>query len=92
MNTASLPKRSLTTFYQDAFAILGESDIPFLIGGAFAQSRYTSCDRDTKDLDIVLRRADVERMLKVFNEAGYRRRCRFPTGSRRFTATATIST
>ena len=71
MNTASLPKRSLTTFYQDAFAILSESDIPFLIGGAFAQSRYTSWDRDTKDLDIVLRRVDVERMLKVFNEAGY---------------------
>ena len=78
MNTASLPKRSLTTFYQDAFAILAESDIPFLIGGAFAQSRYTSCDRDTKDLDIVLRRADVERMLRVFNAAGYKAEVPFP--------------
>jgi hypothetical protein len=78
MNTASLPKRSLTTFYQDAFAILDEADISFLIGGAFAQSRYTSRDRDTKDLDIVLRRADVERVLTAFNEAGYRAEITYP--------------
>jgi hypothetical protein len=78
MNTATLPKRSLATFYQDAFAILAEADVPFLIGGAFAQSRYTSRDRDTKDLDIVLRRADVERMLRAFADAGYRAEIPFP--------------
>jgi hypothetical protein len=78
MNTADLPKRSLATFYQDAFAILGESDISFLIGGAFAQSRYTSRDRDTKDLDIVLRRADVARLLQAFDEAGYHADVPFP--------------
>ena len=78
MNTADLPKRSLATFYQDAFAILAEADIAFLIGGAFAQSRYTSRDRDTKDLDIVLRRADVDRMLKAFGEADYQTEIAFP--------------
>jgi hypothetical protein len=78
MNTASLPKRSLATFYQDAFAILSEADVPFLIGGAFAQSRYTGRDRDTKDLDIVVRRADVERMLRAFADAGYRAEIPFP--------------
>jgi hypothetical protein len=78
MNTASLPKRSLATFYQDAFAILNEADISFLIGGAFAQSRHTGRDRDTKDLDIVLRRADVVRMLRAFDEAGYRAEVPYP--------------
>jgi hypothetical protein len=71
VNTASLPKRSLATFYQDAFAILEEAQIQFLIGGAFAQSRHTQRDRDTKDLDIILRRDDVPRMLVAFEHAGY---------------------
>jgi len=78
VNTASLPVRSLATFYQDAFAILEEADIPFLIGGAFAQSRHTSRDRDTKDLDIILRREDVPRMLAAFEQAAYRADVPFP--------------
>lgn len=78
MNTASLPKRSLATFYQDAFAILEEASIPFLIGGAFAQSRYTQRDRDTKDLDIILRRDDVVRMIAAFEHAGYEASVPFP--------------
>ena len=78
MNTASLPKRSLATFYQDAFAILEEANIPFLIGGAFAQSRHTQRDRDTKDLDIILRREDVIRMLAAFEHAGYQASVPYP--------------
>ena len=78
MNTASLPVRSLATFYQDAFAILEEAHIPFLIGGAFAQSRHTSRDRDTKDLDIILRREDVPRLLAAFEHAGYHADVPFP--------------
>jgi hypothetical protein len=78
VNTASLPKRSLATFYQDAFAILEEANIPFLIGGAFAQSRHTQRDRDTKDLDIILRREDVIRMLAAFEHAGYQASVPFP--------------
>jgi hypothetical protein len=78
VNTASLPVRSLATFYQDAFAILEEADIPFLIGGAFAQSRHTSRDRDTKDLDIILRREDVPRLLAAFEHAGYHADVPFP--------------
>jgi hypothetical protein len=78
MNTANLPRRSLTNFYQDAFSLLDEARIPFLIGGAFAQSRYTGRDRDTKDLDIILRRADIRRALDVFADAGYRVELAFP--------------
>jgi len=78
VNTASLPKRSLATFYQDAFAILEEAQIQFLIGGAFAQSRHTQRDRDTKDLDIILRRDDVPRMLVAFEHAGYQADVPYP--------------
>ena len=78
MNTATLPKRSLTTFYQDAFEILNAADVPFLVGGGFAQSRHTGRDRETKDLDIVLRRVDVERMLRAFDDAGYRAEIPYP--------------
>jgi hypothetical protein len=78
VNTANLPKRSLITFYQDCFAILDEADVPFLIGGAFAQSRHTERDRDTKDLDIILRREDVARMLAAFEHAGYQASVPYP--------------
>jgi hypothetical protein len=78
VNTASLPVRSLATFYQDAFAILEEANIKFLIGGAFAQSRHTQRDRDTKDLDIILRREDVPRMLAAFEHAGYQADVPYP--------------
>jgi hypothetical protein len=78
VNTASLPKRSLATFYQDCFAILEEADIRFLIGGAFAQSRHTQRDRDTKDLDIILKRDDVVRLLAAFEHAGYQASVPFP--------------
>jgi hypothetical protein len=78
VNTASLPKRSHATFYQDCFAILEEAGIPFLIGGAFAQSRHTQRDRDTKDLDIILRRDDVPRMLAAFEHAGYQASIPYP--------------
>jgi hypothetical protein len=78
VNTASLPKRSLVTFYQDCFAILEEAGIRFLIGGAFAQSRHTQRNRDTKDLDIILRREDIVRMLAAFEHAGYQASVPYP--------------
>jgi hypothetical protein len=77
VNTASL-KRSHATFYQDAFAILEEANVPFLIGGAFAQSRHTQRDRDTKDLDIIVRREDVVHMLAAFEHAGYQASVPYP--------------
>jgi hypothetical protein len=57
-------------FYVDALELL-EAEVPFLIGGAFAHSRYTGRERDTKDLDIVLRREDVARALTTFSQSGY---------------------
>jgi hypothetical protein len=68
----------LLAFYLDALGLLETTSVPFLIGGAFAHSRYTGRDRDTKDLDVMLRREDVERTLAAFSDAGYQVDVPFP--------------
>jgi hypothetical protein len=73
VNTGHVPEPGDpgATFYVEALSLLNRAGVPFLIGGAFAHSRYTRRDRDTKDLDIVLRREDVRRGLAAFARAGY---------------------
>jgi hypothetical protein len=68
----------LLAFYIDALALLETADVPFLVGGAFAHSRYTGRDRDTKDLDVMLQREDVDRTLAAFCDAGYHVDMPFP--------------
>ena len=54
------------------------ADIPFLVGGAFAYSRYSGIHRGTKDLDVFLRPEDVPRTLALFERSGYRSELTFP--------------
>jgi hypothetical protein len=58
-------------FYSDALEILTRSGIPFLVGGAFALHPYAGLVRDTKDFDTFVRPRDRDRVLRVFEEAGY---------------------
>jgi hypothetical protein len=67
-----------SAFYADALALLEAAAIPFLIGGAFAYSRYSQLHRETKDLDLFLRPSDVPRTLALFDGAGYRTDLAFP--------------
>ena len=62
-------------FYADALDLLAASDIPFLVGGTFAFARYTEIHRETKDLDIFVRRSDCTRTLRVFDD------CWIPNGA-----------
>jgi hypothetical protein len=79
MNTASVPvQRELPEFYFDALNLLETANVPFLIGGAFAQSRYTKRYRETKDLDLIIRRADVPAAMAACEQAGYRTELTFP--------------
>jgi hypothetical protein len=66
------------TFYRDALALMVDSPIPVLVGGAFALQRYTGLARDTKDIDIFVRPADVPRTLRTFERAGYVTEVPFP--------------
>lgn len=58
-------------FYCHALGILQRSQVPFLIGGAYAFERHTGIARQTKDLDIFARPDDFPRILDTFAQAGY---------------------
>ena len=76
-------------FYIDALRKLQATNIPFLVGGAFAFSHYSHVPRDTKDIDIFVKPDDCPRVLAAFAEFGYQTERRFRTGWGRFTAAAT---
>ena len=65
-------------FYRDALALMVASEIPFLVGGAFALQRYTGLARDTKDIDIFVKPADVKRTLAMFERAGFTTELPYP--------------
>jgi hypothetical protein len=73
-----VPGDPRASFYIDALRLLETSAVPFVVGGAFAHSRYTGRDRETKDLDVMLRPEDVPRALAAFTDAGYYVEVPFP--------------
>lgn len=64
--------------YRAALLALQAANIEFLLGGAFALTAYTGLGRWTKDLDLVVRRADLPRTLHVLTEAGFDTTIPFP--------------
>lgn len=65
-------------FYRHLLETLNASRLPFLVGGAFAFACFTGIERDTKDLDLFIRRGDVERLADVLQAAGYATELTFP--------------
>ena len=61
----------LYTFYSQALAALRESNVPFLIGGAYALQHYTGATCPTKDLDLFVFPRDRHRALGVLQALGY---------------------
>ena len=59
-------------FYRHALDIMDGSGIPYCVAGAYALAAHAGIVRHTKDLDIFLKREDVGRAMRVFEEAGYR--------------------
>jgi hypothetical protein len=64
--------------YVRALQTLRRAGVEFLIGGAHALAPYTGILRDTKDLDVSLRRRDSERALAVLADAGFTTELTFP--------------
>jgi hypothetical protein len=56
----------------DALAALGEAEVPFTVAGAYAFFEYTGIFRDTKDLDVFLRRRDLDAAFAALERAGFR--------------------
>lgn len=59
-------------FYCTALGAIQQSQVPFLVGGAYALARHTGIVRHTKDVDIFTRPEDCERILQALSTAGYR--------------------
>jgi hypothetical protein len=64
--------------YVKALEVLGRADVDFLIGGAQALAQYTGVVRDTKDLDVFVRRDECEAALAALGEAGFATERTFP--------------
>jgi hypothetical protein len=59
-------------FYRQVLRILNHTCVPFLMGGGFAFEFYTRLGRSMKDMDILVRRCDLEKVFAVLDEAGFR--------------------
>jgi hypothetical protein len=59
-------------FYRQVIGVLNRSSVPFLLGGGFAFEFYTHLGRSIKDMDIFIRRDDMEKTFEVLNQAGLR--------------------
>jgi hypothetical protein len=55
-----------------ALAILQDEGLDPMVGGAYALRVHTGIRRDTKDLDLFIRKDAVERAIEVLDRAGYR--------------------
>lgn len=55
-----------------AIEALNRAGVPFLVGGAYAFAAYTGIYRDTKDLDVFLRKRDALPALEVLANEGWR--------------------
>ena len=66
------------TFYRRTLHVLSDAGVPFLVGGSHAFLEYTGIVRTTKDFDLFLRRADMERAMEALRAAGYRTELTFP--------------
>ena len=65
-------------FYADTLRTLSSARIPFLLGGAYAFHHYTGIERHTKDLDVFVRRTDLDAALAALARAGLRTSVTFP--------------
>jgi hypothetical protein len=65
-------------FYRRTLHVLSDAGAPFLVGGSHAFLEYTGIVRNTKDFDLFLRRADMDRAMEALRAAGYRTELTFP--------------
>jgi hypothetical protein len=76
--TVQTQSRHASEFYKRVIEILQRSHIDFLVGGAFAFVRYTGIGKDTKDLDLFIRRSDWESVTEALGRDGITTELTFP--------------
>jgi hypothetical protein len=65
-------------FYVDTLRALTNASVPFLVGGAIALKHFAGIARDTKDLDVFLRKRDLDRAMAVLSNAGFETEVLYP--------------
>jgi hypothetical protein len=65
-------------YYRRALQVLRAAEVPVLIAGAYAMRVYTGIVRDTKDMDLFLRKRDLETALVALTEAGFGTELTYP--------------
>lgn len=68
----------LAAFYRHVLETLDAAGVPFLVGGAYAFACCTGIERQTKDLDLFLRRSDYDRAEQALRKAGYQTTLAYP--------------
>jgi len=66
----TIPKRISETF-QQALQALNKSNVPYVVGGAFALHHYTGVWRNTHDLDVYMERKDAPAAIDALSRAGF---------------------
>ncbi len=69
-HSAFVCDRDTPVLYREAMLVLEEAGVPFLVGGAYALSRYTGIDRFTKDFDLFAMERDCDRALDALASIG----------------------
>ncbi|HEY6879199.1 MAG TPA: hypothetical protein VI299_14335 [Polyangiales bacterium] len=62
----------IRAFYVRVMTSLHAEELPFMVAGAYALRHHTGISRQTKDLDLFVKRDDIERALDVLRRAGVR--------------------
>jgi hypothetical protein len=65
-------------FYERSLRALVASEVPFLVGGAYAFERYTGIARHTKDFDIFVRPTHLDDVFAVLGATGCNTEIAFP--------------
>jgi hypothetical protein len=67
-----------TSFYRDVIDALTASDVAFLVGGTYAMNTHACVSRETKDLDLFLRREDWPAAAAALERVGIGAELTFP--------------
>jgi hypothetical protein len=76
--TIHTPSRHASDFYRKVLQTFIDNGIEFLVGGTFAFVRVTGIDRDTKDIDLFVRRRDWPRAVELLAAEGIDTELPFP--------------
>jgi hypothetical protein len=72
------PGKDTNAFYRRTLHVLSDARVPFLVGGSHALLNYTGIVRETKDIDLFLKRDDLDAALEALRQAGYHTEVTFP--------------